>query len=145
MKPFDLESAKNGAKLCTRDGRSARIICYDADNSYPLVALIKDKDGKECISTLTIEGKLFSSYSVSNSDLFLADNSFNLEQAKSGISVCTREGNDVDILTFTCNSDYPIVGLVNEKDGSQSTETWTESGKYNIDGKDSCFDLMMKQ
>lgn len=43
--PFDLEAAKAGAKVVTRDGRPARIVCWDGearsgDAIYPLVALI---------------------------------------------------------------------------------------------------------
>ena len=30
IKPFDLEAYKNGAKVRTRDGHEARIICTDA-------------------------------------------------------------------------------------------------------------------
>ena len=49
MKSFELEDAKKGAKLITRNGRSARIICYDrltAGRSVgPLVALVKGKGG----------------------------------------------------------------------------------------------------
>lgn len=45
MKPFDLEKAKAGAPLCTREGFRARIICFDADNDrFPIVALIKDSN-----------------------------------------------------------------------------------------------------
>lgn len=45
MKPFDLEKAKAGAPLCTREGFRARIVCFDADNKrFPLVVLIKDSD-----------------------------------------------------------------------------------------------------
>lgn len=45
MKPFDLEKAKAGAPICTREGFRARIVCFDADNKrFPLVALIKDSD-----------------------------------------------------------------------------------------------------
>ena len=29
MKPFNIEESKKGAKLITRNGRSARVICYD--------------------------------------------------------------------------------------------------------------------
>lgn len=45
MKPFDLEKAKAGASVCTRDGSRARIVCFDANNKrFPLVVLIKDSD-----------------------------------------------------------------------------------------------------
>lgn len=41
MKPFDLEAAKAGKPVCTRDGRKARIICFDAKCIKPIVALIQ--------------------------------------------------------------------------------------------------------
>ena len=41
MKKFDLEKAKEGAPVCTRDGRPARIVCWDAiGDDFPIVALI---------------------------------------------------------------------------------------------------------
>lgn len=41
MKPFDLEEAKAGKPVCTRDGRKARIICFDLNNkNFPIVAII---------------------------------------------------------------------------------------------------------
>lgn len=45
LKPFDLEAAKAGKPVCTRDGRKARIICFDKkdeDNIYPIVCLVQD-------------------------------------------------------------------------------------------------------
>lgn len=53
MKPFDLEKAKAGAPLCTREGFRARIVCFDADNKrFPLVVLIKDSDNSGEYPTL---------------------------------------------------------------------------------------------
>ena len=46
MKPFNLDQAKEGVKLITRDGRNARIICFDrlmAGRQDRIVALIKNK------------------------------------------------------------------------------------------------------
>ena len=46
LKPFDLEAAKNGAKVVTRDGHAVRIICYDRKNEeYPIVALVGEDEG----------------------------------------------------------------------------------------------------
>ena len=42
LRPFDLEAAKAGKPVCTRDGRKARIICFDAKCNKPIVALIYD-------------------------------------------------------------------------------------------------------
>lgn len=73
MKPFDLEKAKAGAKICTRSGNQARIICFDVrDRHYPIVALITKKRNNfidcimndidpltECVCAYTIEGKYY--------------------------------------------------------------------------------------
>ena len=41
LKKFDLEAAKAGKPVCTRDGRKARIICFDLNNkNFPIVAII---------------------------------------------------------------------------------------------------------
>ena len=44
LKTFDLEAAKSGKPVCTRDGRKARIICYDrqSDHGFPLVVLVEN-------------------------------------------------------------------------------------------------------
>ena len=39
MKTFDLEKAKAGAPLCTREGFRARIVCFDADNDRKIFGL----------------------------------------------------------------------------------------------------------
>ena len=49
MKKFNLEEyLKNPTrKVITRDGRKARVICTDAKNNYPIVALIEMPNGRE--------------------------------------------------------------------------------------------------
>lgn len=47
LKPFSLEAAKAGKPVCTRDGRKVRIICFDANGSRPIVALVTECDGEE--------------------------------------------------------------------------------------------------
>lgn len=49
MKEFDLEAAKAGKAVCTRDSRAARIICWDKKGKYPIVALIDDTNGGEIV------------------------------------------------------------------------------------------------
>ena len=44
LKPFDLKKAKEGKPVCTRGGRNARIICFDAKGTYPIIALVPDPD-----------------------------------------------------------------------------------------------------
>ena len=48
MISFEVDKAKAGAKLITRNGRSARIICYDrltAGRNGKIIALVKGKEG----------------------------------------------------------------------------------------------------
>ena len=68
MKPFNLEDAKAGKAVCTRDGRDVRILCFDRvehTGSYSLVGLFKDggkhetvqvwmEDGTQPVKSLTL-------------------------------------------------------------------------------------------
>lgn len=58
LKPFDLEAAKAGKPVCTRDGRKVRIICFDTINkgNYPIIALLEDK-GYEAVFYYNKDGK----------------------------------------------------------------------------------------
>lgn len=69
MKEFNLQEAKAGKPVCTRDGRNARIICFDAKRgNYPIVALIDDK-GVEYVSYFSLDGKYDNG--VDSNDLFM--------------------------------------------------------------------------
>lgn len=78
LKPFDLEAAKNGAKVVTRDGHAVRIICYDRKNgAYPIVALLEDDEDDVGEHTIyyTNNGKYFYNPSEEENhahDLFMA-------------------------------------------------------------------------
>ena len=58
LKPFNLEAAKAGKPVCTRDGRKARIICFDAKCNKPIVALIYDCN-KETVLQYLENGRFF--------------------------------------------------------------------------------------
>ena len=46
MKPFDIKLAKQGRKVQTKDGRPARIVCYDVKgNAFKSILTLVD-DGK---------------------------------------------------------------------------------------------------
>ena len=49
LKPFSLELAKQGKPVCTRDGRKARIICFDAKCTFPIIALVTNTGGNESL------------------------------------------------------------------------------------------------
>ena len=68
---------------------------------------------------------------------------FNLEKAKQGAKVITRNGDKVEILTFSRrNPDFPIVALVDEGD-EDAIHMYTNEGRYYKTSRDSCLDLRM--
>lgn len=73
MKEFNLQEAKAGKPVCTRDGRNARIICFDAKREHcPIVALIDDGD-KEYVASYCADGRFIYNHRVEHSvDLFMA-------------------------------------------------------------------------
>lgn len=61
MKPFDIELAKAGHPVCTRDGKKARIICFDMKGvTSPIVALV-EVDGREVILRYNEKGTFITS------------------------------------------------------------------------------------
>ena len=62
QKPFNVEAAKGGAKIETRDGDSVRILCYDRKSNnnhinFPIIALTNHNGTESCFS-YTSEGRL---------------------------------------------------------------------------------------
>ena len=83
MKEFSLEDAiVNKKEVCTRNGRTARILCYDKLNScppyYPIVALVKTPDGKdESIQQYSINGHIRIDEDVDEFDLMIVEDDDN--------------------------------------------------------------------
>ena len=74
LKPFDLEAAKAGKPVCTRDGRKARIICFDKKEGAPIVALVEvEKNGRvfEGITLYLINGHIIREDIESKHDLMM--------------------------------------------------------------------------
>lgn len=72
QKPFDVEAAKNGAIIETRNGHSVRILCYDkVSDNYPIVALV-NSEGRESCHSYTLNGEAFASNS-SESNLVIVE------------------------------------------------------------------------
>lgn len=69
LEPFDLERAKAGEPVCTRDGKDVRILCYDRNKDfYPIVALM---GSDESLMTYTSNGKYNKAVESSNTDLMM--------------------------------------------------------------------------
>lgn len=78
LKPFDIQKAREGKPVCTRDGRKVRIICFDYNGEtgdYPIVALVHYNKGNKCYERVlkyTSDG-LFNKYGdcQHNADLMM--------------------------------------------------------------------------
>ena len=70
---------------------------------------------------------------------------FNLEEAKVGKPVCTRNGRRVEIISFEnpSNNNYPILAKVFFGKDDYEEFTFTESGTFFVAGKEFEADLMM--
>jgi hypothetical protein len=73
MNPFDIELAKKGEKVITREGKPVRIICFDKKGGAPLIGLIAGKNGIEVIEKFKKDGRRFSSahQTINRNDLFM--------------------------------------------------------------------------
>lgn len=71
--PFDIEKAKQGAKLVTKEGMNARIICYDRKSEdFPIVAAVmdtEDDDSDEELVSYTKNGTYYNDGDESFYDL----------------------------------------------------------------------------
>lgn len=90
LKPFSLEAAKQGKPVCTRDGRNARIICFDRCSNKPIVALVTTDD-REYLTEYYCDGRI-SHNSAENNDLMM------LPEKKEG---WVNVYNNLGIITFS--------------------------------------------
>lgn len=58
--PFDINLAKAGKPVRTRDGRKVRIVCFDQHDIAPIVGLVTGLDGKESIYAFYEDGRVSS-------------------------------------------------------------------------------------
>lgn len=84
LKEFNLEAAKAGKPVCTRDGRKARIISFDRKLlfkgiSYPIIALVEDTAKEETIYGYNEKGKV-----IIEDDATYKDDLMMLPQKKEG-------------------------------------------------------------
>lgn len=71
--PFDIEKAQAGAKVVTRDGRTARIVAYDMDCRYPICAIIRSQEGTEYPEVYLKDGRYDEDGIENNCDLFIEE------------------------------------------------------------------------
>lgn len=72
MRPFNIEEAKEGKPVCTRDGRPVRILCLDVAGEliYKIVALVMES-GTEYLHRYMENGR-YNNNKENKSDLMMA-------------------------------------------------------------------------
>ena len=75
LKPFDIQKAREGKPVCTRDGRKARIVCFDREflyngQNYCIVALISEAPHNEVVYSYTKDG-LYNPGKIHERDLMM--------------------------------------------------------------------------
>lgn len=74
MKPFDLEKAKAGKPVCTRDGRRVEIISFKNPNdNYPILARIFSNNTNYDEFSFTQQGYLVNEDREFKTDLMMAE------------------------------------------------------------------------
>ena len=74
-KPFNIDKARAGHPVCTRDLRPVRILCYDRSDGYDkdnIVALVKETDDCEIPRIYHSDGTLVAWGDGTKEDLMLA-------------------------------------------------------------------------
>lgn len=72
LKPFDIQKAREGKPVYTRNGRKARIVCFDRVNAKPILALVRSTDGKgEDVFDYFVSGKRLANALESDLDLMM--------------------------------------------------------------------------
>lgn len=121
LKPFDLEKAKNGAEVCTRDGKKARIICYDRKTNYAdeaIVALVEvgvNESVVEELRSYTVNGEYWKNQEK-DIDLMLVEYEEEQTQFKPFDKVLVRDSDDdywvpSFFAYYTNDDDYPYADI----------------------------------
>lgn len=86
LKPFDLQKAKAGKPVYTRDGRKARIICFDLNtcSPYSVIAAVTNDSGYEEVTAYMEDGCYLGQNEESSRDLMM------LPEKKEGWAVIRR-------------------------------------------------------
>lgn len=108
MKEFNLELAKEKHPVQTRDGKPVRIICFDANNTHPIVALVTINN-LESIIWYYLDGRR-SRTEESDLDLFMSS-----KEREGWVNIYKNDVNTI------CSQ---IFG--NEADANRAKDTYTK-------------------
>ena len=130
--PFDIEKAKNGAKIVTRSGLSARRVDVDdVNNGHPVLCLVTWKNGIETPILYSIDGRYYPDCE-DNMDLFIEEEVEEIEETvrtrtwntdenmiKACIGMCLTDASEQRFRNYNTNLKDCLAWL--EKQGKQKT------------------------
>ena len=110
MKATDIEKVKAGHPVQTRDGRNARVICFDVKAKEPYALALVDHDGMEYVYSFYEDLNCMAPPSY---DLILAPHKVRIDDL-SGLKVgdgvyCLLHGYGTVISTTNPLNDFPVV------------------------------------
>ena len=129
IKEFNLEQAKAGKAVCTRDGRRVRILCFDLkDNNFPICAAVEEEEGIEYPYIYTLGGGL--GYNrVHYADLMMADGEDEQDLKPSEESEGTAAGKEKPSEESEGGAGTEKRGAETEKGGAGAEKEDTETEK----------------
>lgn len=116
---FDLEAAKAGKPVCTRDGRTVRILCFDAQNKdYPIVALVKNESkDKEHVTSYRKDGSV-NPYIQTKNDLMMV-----VEKREGWINLYRKGYNTETSKEVFCSEEGAVEFVDDENNGENYITT----------------------
>ena len=106
MRKFDLAAAKAGAAVCTRSGKTARVICYDRRGSVEGRVMALLNEGQyESVEFYTDNGELIPD-ETTQKDLMMRDDDYEYKLARGEYGPTVKENLTVD--TPTCKDSLPV-------------------------------------
>jgi hypothetical protein len=106
MRNFDLEAAKAGAPVCTRSGKTARVICYDRRGSVEGRVMALLNEGQyESVEFYTDNGELIPD-EITQKDLMMRDDDYEYKLARGEYGPTIKENLTVD--NPTCKESLPV-------------------------------------
>lgn len=112
IEPFNIDKAKLGEPVCTKEGRNVRILCFDIISELPIVAAISNitSNGKleEIVERYNIDGKISKTVD-SPSDLIMKP-----REIKEGFSFMAKDANiilDLETAKKLCPNNHKVVKI----------------------------------
>jgi len=71
--PFNIDRAKDGMEIRTSKGDKAQFVALVNNKRYPVIAIITDDEGSECVESYTLDGYINSDKQNRPKDLVIVE------------------------------------------------------------------------